>query len=385
MQPQFPISDSRPQTEQPRKLTLAQRLRRSLPDARILCSAPPFHPLVAFTMADDNSQPGAPTPKDAAKASDRVTSKSVSVPSNALSAVKQLDRIILRLNKYVPAAQQSLGILTRQLTSSRRLLATPGGLSAFLSTFNYALYILAYLQPKLPSLAALRLKLIALIAPSKFAKPPTTTLVSDPAVVPPVAALAGLVSRCRTTLRLLGCFPLYAWLRTLLAGPKPGTDAVLHRIAVLQASSYFTYQALENISVLADSGIVPSSFIARINRGDSTTARVYLWAYRAWLGGVSCDFLRLAREAQLESRRRAARTKLQEDGRELATYQEEEDKKVDAKWWMDLMIASAWLPMALHFSSANGGLPGWNVGWMGLCGLVAGGERFRGLWNATLL
>lgn len=50
-------------------------------------------------MADDNSEPGAPTPQAADKASDRVASKSVAVPENAVSAAKQLDRIILRLNK----------------------------------------------------------------------------------------------------------------------------------------------------------------------------------------------------------------------------------------------------------------------------------------------
>jgi hypothetical protein len=158
---------------------------------------------------------------------------------------------------------------------------------------------------------------------------------------------------------------------------------VLHRIATLQASSYLTYQALENVSVLADCAAVPASFIARINKGDPSTARIYLWAYRFWLSGVSCDFLRLAREAQLEGRRRAAREHMKEDGRAVAAYQDEEDKKVDAKWWMDLVIASAWLPMALHYSSSSGGLPGWNLGWMGLCGLVAGGQRVQGLWRAT--
>jgi hypothetical protein len=47
------------------------------------------------------------------------------------------------------------------------------------------------------------------------------------------------------------------------------------------------------------------------------------------------------------------------------------------------MIAGAWFPMALHFSSSTGGLPGWNLGWMGLCGLVAGGGRAKALWAAT--
>lgn len=201
--------------------------------------------------------------------------------------------------------------------------------------------------------------------------------------MPPIAALAVLISKTRTTLRLFGCFPLYAWLRTLLAGPKPGADVVLHRIAILQASSYFTYQALENISLLADSGVIGPTFISAINRGDSKTARVYLWAYRAWLGGVSCDFLRLAREWQLESRRRTTRARMQSEGRAIAEYQDDEDAKFDKRWWTDAMIASAWFPMALQFSSSTGGLPGWNLGWMGLCGLVAGGARVTQLWAST--
>tara|TARA_R110002003_G_scaffold411_2_gene19560 strand:- start:651 stop:1292 length:642 start_codon:yes stop_codon:yes gene_type:complete len=211
---------------------------------------------------------------------------------------------------------------------------------------------------------------------------PATILLSN-AGVPPIAALAVLISKARTTLRLFGLFPLYAWLRTLVSGPKPGADPVLHRIALLQASSYFTYQALENISLLADSGVVAPSFIQTINRGESTTARVYLWAYRAWLGGVSCDFLRLAREWQLENKRRATRKQMQSEGRAVAEYQDEEDEKFDKRWWTDLMIASAWLPMALHFSSDKGGIPGWNLGWMGACGLVAGSTRVKALWAST--
>jgi hypothetical protein len=168
-----------------------------------------------------------------------------------------------------------------------------------------------------------------------------------------------------------------------VSGPKPGADPVLHRIAVLQASSYATYQALENISLLADSGVLPPAFIARINRGNPTTARVYLWAYRAWLGGVSCDVLRLGREWQLEAKRRATRKQMQADGRAVAGYQDEEDRKFDKRWWTDAMIAGAWLPMALHFSDATGGVPGWNLGWMGVCGMVAGSTRVRALWEGT--
>ncbi|KAF2845531.1 hypothetical protein T440DRAFT_472557 [Plenodomus tracheiphilus IPT5] len=282
--------------------------------------------------------------------------------SGVVASLQKVDETILRINK---------------------LLASPGGLSAFLSTFNYALYILAYVQTKSPSISGFAQKLLGLIRPAcDDAKLSAASLVSNGGV-PPVAALAVLISKARTTLRLFGLFPLYTWLRTLASGPKPGADVVLHRIALLQASSYFTYQALENISLLADSGVVSTSAIAAINRGDSKTARVYLWAYRAWLGGVSCDFLRLAREWQLEKHRRAVRAHMVSEGKAVAEYQDDEDAKFDSRWWTDLMIASAWLPMAVHFSSSTGGIPGWNLGWMGACGLVAGSTRIKALWAST--
>ncbi|KAF1972322.1 hypothetical protein BU23DRAFT_467975 [Bimuria novae-zelandiae CBS 107.79] len=277
-----------------------------------------------------------------------------------VKGVKEVDRFLLRLNK---------------------LIATPGGLAAFLSTSNYILYILAYLQPRTPSLSSLYYRLLAHL---KLATPPPKVLVVNLAAnpsVPPLAAFALLLSKCRTTLRLLGTLPLYAWLRSLSSGPKPGSDVVLHRIALAQASSYFTYQILENICVLADHGIVPPSFISFINRPtrEPSTVRLYTFAYRFWLAGISCDFLRLAREAQIVSAKRANRS--EEEKSEVIV--KEEDKRVDRRWWMDAMIAGAWFPMALHFSGVTGGVPGWHVGWMGVCGLVAGGERMRGLWKAT--
>ncbi|KAJ4363422.1 hypothetical protein N0V83_009715 [Neocucurbitaria cava] len=316
--------------------------------------------------SDETTKPGAP---DARAIVDKIADAAPSAgpsdlaPADALAGLKKVDQTILRLNK---------------------LLASPGGLSAFLSTFNYSLYILAYVQTKSHSISSFAQKLLSLIRPAcDDAKLPATTLVNNAAGVPPIAALAVLISKARTTLRLFGLFPLYTWLRTLVTGPKAGSDAVLHRIALLQASSYFTYQALENVCLLADSGVVSTSVISAINRGDSKTARVYLWAYRAWLSGVSCDFLRLGREWQLENRRRATRKQMVSEGKAIAAYQDDEDAKFDKRWWTDLMIASAWLPMALHYSSSTGGVPGWNLGWMGACGLVAGSTRAKALWAAT--
>ena len=135
--------------------------------------------------------------------------------------------------------------------------------------------------------------------------------------------------------------------------------------------------------MLADHGIVSKKVIALLNRGNPATARVYTWAYRAWLGGVSCDFVRLAREYQIERKRRAVRSHMRQEGKAVAEYQDEEDKAFDQRWWTDLMIASAWLPMALHYSSDTG-IPGWNLGVMGICGLVAGGGRTKALWRGTL-
>ncbi|KAJ4356521.1 uncharacterized protein N0V89_004555 [Didymosphaeria variabile] len=290
--------------------------------------------------------------KQAAESVKREAKANGGVGGNAAAALRQADRFVLRLNK---------------------LIATPGGLSAFLSTSNYILYILAYLQPRAPTVYA------TLLTTLKFSSSSITLTAVDPSAVPPLVALAQLLSKCRTTLRLLGTLPLYAWLRSLMAGPKPGSDVVLHRIAVVQATSYFAYQILENICVLADHGVVPPSFIAKLNRRDPTTARLYTTAYRLWLAGVSCDFLRLAREAQNINAKRAARG--QEEKGEVAVR--EEDERVDRRWWMDAAIAVAWFPMALHFSGVTGGVPGWHLGWMGVCGLVAGGERMRGLWKMT--
>jgi hypothetical protein len=333
--------------------------------------------------SDESPKPSAPDAKAAidkiADAAPRADPRSLA-PGTALDGLKKVDKTILRLNKSVPFPSPN----SSPHTNSPRLLASPGGLSAFLSTLNYTLYIAAYAHSKSATLSTLTTRLLALIRPAcDDAKIPATTLIDNTGAVSPIAALAVLISKARTTLRLFGLFPLYAWLRTLLAGPKPGADEVLHRIAVLQAGSYFTYQALENVCLLADSGVVPASFIARINRGDGKTARLYLWAYRAWLGGVSCDFLRLGREWQVEAGRRRIRKVMVSEGRAVAEGQDEEDQKFDKRWWTDLMIAGAWLPMALHFSDATGGVPGWNLGWMGVCGMVAGSTRMKALWAST--
>lgn len=164
-------------------------------------------------------------------------------------------------------------------------------------------------------------------------------------------------------------------MRQLLQGPKPGQDAVLYMTALTQCTLYGIFQLLENIAVLQDAGVLAKIATARWNpSGD--TARIKLWCYRAWFGGVLCDFVRLGREAQLESSRRAKRTAVQ------SRAEQEEDRAKDSKWWSEALVPVGWTPMALH-CSLEGGLPGFNLLIMGLSGFTAGLPRIAALWKQT--
>jgi hypothetical protein len=255
-------------------------------------------------------------------------------------------------------------------------------LAAFLQTFNYTLYVVAYLQTKTPSLAKLSQTLLGLLNYKRGTvseKLGALNTAPVPGAPSSVASLATLLSQTRTTLRLFGLFPLYAWMRTLLQGPKEGQDTILYGIAFTQCAGYIGFQFLENLALLTDSGVVPRSYSARFQAGGvSNTAKIYLWSYRAWLVGVSCDFFRLGREAQLSAAKRTGKSTSEKS---LADVKEDVQAQ-DAKWWNDLIVPIAWLPVALHFSK-EGGIPGMNLGIMGAGGLVAGLGRTRGLWAQT--
>ncbi|KAF2718791.1 hypothetical protein K431DRAFT_230080 [Polychaeton citri CBS 116435] len=313
-------------------------------------------------MSDPVTEPGAPadtttpppqpqTPANSSATKGSAVDKAKKHAPMMLSLAKTPDRVILRLNK---------------------LLSTPGGLSSFLSTFNYTLYLLTYLEAKSVNL---RLRLVgilnALLGSALSVSPVTATAPSR------IAALASILSTTRTTLRLFGLPPMYAWLRQLLQGPKPGEDRVLYATSVTQCTVYIIYQFLENVGTLADNNILPSSAIARFNK-TGKTARVYLWAYRAWMAGVACDFVRLFREAQLEKARRASRSA---DEKQVSTTVEA-DRKTDEAWWSDMVTPLSWFPVAAQFSLESG-LPGFNLGVMGLCGGMAGLARTAKLWAAT--
>lgn len=243
--------------------------------------------------------------------------------------------------------------------------------------------MVAYLQTKTPSLAKLSQTFLGLLNYKRQGSVSEKLGALNTAAVPgapsSVASLATLLSQTRTTLRLFGLFPLYAWMRTLLQGPKEGQDKVLYGIAFTQCSGYITFQFLENLALLTDNNVVPRSYSSRWQAGGvSNTAKIFQWSYRAWLVGVSCDFFRLLREAQLTAAKRTDKGITEKS----LTDAKKDIEAQDAKWWNELMIPTAWLPVAVHFSK-DGGVPGFNLGIMGACGLLAGLGRTTGQWAAT--
>ena len=323
-------------------------------------------------MSDPAAEPGAPTggATDVPPASEKSIAAEVKkkVPEKAVTLARTPDRIILRLNKY----EERRDTCDPWLMFAR-LLASPGGLSSFLSTFNYTLYLLIYLESKS---APLQAQLYALL--SRLSGKPASSVVTAGVAGPSrIAALATLLGQTRTTLRLFGLFPMYAWLRQLLQGPKPGQDQVLYTTSLTQCTLYITFQFLENVALLTDKDVLPTSYTTRWHAtgGASKTSKMYLWAYRAWMAGFCCDFVRLAREAQLTRQKRSG-----EKG--VAAAATAEEKEADQKWWSELAVPMSWFPVGAQFSTV-GGLPGFNLGIMGLCGMLAGLGRTSALWVAT--
>ena len=255
-----------------------------------------------------------------------------------------------------------------------RLISIPGGLHCLLSTFNYTLYLLVYFESKS---APLRARLQALILKTRGITAPS--MLKAGVVAPSrIAALASLLSSTRTTLRLFGLFPMYAGFRQLMQGPKPGDDHLLHATRLTQCSLYMMFQFLENVALLTDVKVLPTSYTARWTASaDGKTQTIYRWAYRAWMAGFCCDFVRLAREAQLEQKRRSVGRK-----NDVASIEIEQEKEFDRKWWADMLVPMSWFPVGAQFAFEDG-MPGFNLGIMGLCGLMANLRTTTQLWART--
>lgn len=252
------------------------------------------------------------------------------------------------------------------LTRLNTLLKTPGGLASFLSTTNYFLYILAHLHTTAPTRAQLLIRLNTLLGRPSPKIP--AGAISPSAPTSPLIPLALTLGDLRTTLRLTGLIPLYVLLKSLIRSSEP--DKVTYAIKLAQCASYITFQALENIHHLTNKTVINANWTnARFARLGGNASLV-TWSCRAWLAGVTCDFLRLLREAQL--------------ARQNGTYERlnvEQKREADKKWWSEFLVASSWYPMAVHYSVVGG--IGLNLGVVGACGFLANLGNFLRAWEGT--
>jgi len=169
-------------------------------------------------------------------------------------------------------------------------------------------------------------------------------------------------------LRLTGLIPLYVLLKSLIYSKEP--DTITYSIKIAQCLSYVTFQAIENVSHLTNKTIINANWTnARFSRLGGH-AKLVTWSCRAWLMGITLDFLRLFREAQL-SRQNGTYAKMNE----------EEKRSADKAWYSSLFVAMSWYPMAVHYS-VEGGI-GLNLGMVGASGFLANLGNFMKLWEAT--
>lgn len=254
-----------------------------------------------------------------------------------------------------------------------KLLKSPGGLQSFLSTTNYGLYILAHVHATSPSRAELLAKLATFLGrtPPKTAPSPASTSAAAAAGVPatPLLPLALTIGDLRSTLRLIGLIPLYSLLKSLIKNPDPDTPTRIIKLA--QCLSYMTFQLSENIYHLTNKTVINANWTNTRFARFGGNAKLMTWACRAWLSGISCDFLRLFREAQLA----------RQHGAKYQSLNEEEKKEADRKWYSELFVAMSWYPMAIHYS-VEGGI-GLNLGMVGACGFLANLGNFMKLWEET--
>lgn len=280
-------------------------------------------------------------------------SKHISVPClpfdvSPISLIKTTDSTINRLNT---------------------LLRTSAGLSSFLSTANYALYILAHAHLTSPTRAQVIATLRTTLGLPASKIPPGALKPTSP--TSPVLPLALTLGELRTTLRLTGLIPLYVLLKSLIKTRNQAKDKITYAIQLAQALSYIAFQALENINLLTNKTVIDANWTNTRFARLGGNAGLVTWSCRAWCAGVVCDFLSLARQAQLSRR----------PGSEYRELDADAKREADKKFWTTLFVASSWFPMALHYS-INGGI-GMNLGMVGASGFFANLANFLRLWEAT--
>ena len=125
------------------------------------------------------------------------------------------------------------------------------------------------------------------------------------------------------------------------------------------------FQYLENAAYLGSKGV--------LNFGQRKITRWYMWSCRFWALHVLLEFVRLARVRALRRKEGIPSGREEKEGKmEVA--------KAEAKWWRDVYINAAWMPLTIHFSTEKGFV---GEGTTAALGLIAGILGLKEAWKVT--
>ncbi|KAI5290368.1 hypothetical protein KEM54_001734 [Ascosphaera aggregata] len=250
-----------------------------------------------------------------------------------------------------------------------RLVSTSIGEDRFIGTCGYTAQIIHYLIS--PAFSSLINRYRSLQGKSRNV--PAIANKNATKISPQLLALSALASETRTTLRLLGLFPLLTWGSSTLKSPP--RDKVLGPITFTQIISIILYQYLENVAWLTTKGVLsPSNFIVRRLGGVS---RTFIYSVRFWLFYIILQILKIVRERQLA---RQARLTKEATGKwdDESVRAEAEGLRAAKK---SLVSSLSWLPLCMHWSFENGiGVPQEVVG---LLSFIAGSWALKDQWAET--
>lgn len=273
---------------------------------------------------------------------------------------------------------RSLRSADTKLLRLAQVLSTPAGIDSALCTVNYTLTFVrtglqAHLESKLRSLA------LGIAAKASQALLPGEALVASVPPTPHIQRLTRatdaskkleeLISDFRIFVRMWGLLDLYLWGRDTYVNPP--RDRVVKTITWVQVLVNVLFQYLENGAYLASKGILNTDGWS----GDAGAKRQtwwWVWSSRFWAAHVGLEFVRLGYLWHQDSKQAQAEGEEKED--KLARR-----KKYEA-WWRQAISNAAYAPLTIHWSLEEGCV---SDGWVGFCGMVAGGVGLRERWRQT--
>lgn len=245
-----------------------------------------------------------------------------------------------------------------QLTNT---LSTQPGIDATLATICYTSL---FLSTQLPLIKTT-------IRPSPT--PTKSTSTPTPPSPPSNPALKNLYTALedhRIFSRLFGLFPLYASLHA--AFTTPHRDPLAKTLLYASLLSGTAFQVLENVALLTQKGVLRK----RLFRDWENWC--WLVSNRFWLAQLILEAGRLGRVAQVGWREElgAEAVVSEKDGDEVAVQSAE----LKRKWWRELYVTLASIPLAVHWSFEDGESPVSEV-LFAASGMVSGVVALRDAWD----